>query len=263
LGVGVTKEAEIGYASLLGDEGRQHAKEKPFSDPGRGRYLQQMGMILDLLPPPPARILDLGCGTGWTTEFLHRSHYDVVGVDIASEMIELARQVPDRRAIEFVVGDYESLDGLGPFDAVIFFDALHHADDERAALQAAFRVLVPGGLVICSEPGRDHHITPESQRAIHEFGVNEKEMPPSHIIRLADEIGFRSGRALPYPFDILDLLDLITPHGTRPPAEPVGLNQRVRSYLRRSERLRRLVASMRLTKSFEASGRGGLTILEK
>src|SRR5690349_17749583 len=126
----MAKDDEIAYAQRIGEQGREHARDKPFSDAERGRWLQIMGSILDLLPPPPARVLDLGCGTGWTTEFLHRSGYDAIGVDIAPDMIELARSVPARAPITFVVGDYESVRDLGAFDAVLFFDCLHHADDE-------------------------------------------------------------------------------------------------------------------------------------
>jgi len=199
----MTKRAEVDYVSKITEGERIHAAAKPFSDPHRGRYLQQFGTILALLPEPPARVLDMGCGTGWTTEFLDRSGYDVVGVDIAPDMIDLARSVPARRDIHFVVSDYEGLAGLGAFDAVVFFDCLHHAEDERAALTAAYRALSPGGRVVLSEPGAGHHQRPESRRAMDEFGVNEKDMPPSHIIELATAVGFRDWEVYPDPGTLL------------------------------------------------------------
>ena len=160
----MAKEDEVQYASALREVDRIHARDKPFSDPECGRYLQEMGLVLGELPPAPAHVLDMGCGTGWTTEILARAGYHTVGIDIAREMIDLARSVEARQAIDFFVADYESLPDLGHFDAIVFFDSLHHSDDERAALRAAFDSLEPGGMVVLSEPGIGHHLTPESQR---------------------------------------------------------------------------------------------------
>ena len=50
-----------------------------------------MGIIMQLLPATPARVLDLGCGTGWTSTFLALRGYTVVGQDIAPDMLSLAR----------------------------------------------------------------------------------------------------------------------------------------------------------------------------
>ncbi len=66
--------------------------EKPFNDPLRHRYFTDMGQLMALLPPSPARILDLGVGAGWTSRFLYRCGYSVVGLDIAPTMIGYAKQ---------------------------------------------------------------------------------------------------------------------------------------------------------------------------
>src|SRR2546430_16388417 len=99
----MAKSGEIKYLSNLGEAGVWHAANKPFSDPGCGRYLAELGAILALLPPPPARLLDLGCGTGWTSVFFARAGYEVVGLDLAPDMIEPAEA--NRARAE--------LDGLG------------------------------------------------------------------------------------------------------------------------------------------------------
>jgi SAM-dependent methyltransferase len=277
----VPKQAEVDYASRIGDQARRHATDKPFSDPGRAKLLQQIGIVVGLLPPPPARVLDMGCGTGWTTEFLHRSGYDVVGLDIAPDMIDLARTVPARRDIEFVVADYEGVPTLGTFDAVVFFDSLHHAEDERAALQAAFDALGPAGVVVLSEPGLGHHLTQESMRAKDEFGVTEKEMPPSHIVAMAHDIGFADWDSSPYPFEIMDLL--ATARGPAPEPTPSTFRSRAKDAVRRvvaapvvrllggpspgsystSTEFTFLRALRLLYCDFPSSGRGGFTVLRK
>jgi len=62
-----------------------------------------------------AKALDFGCGTGRSTRFVRRLGFDVVGVDIASEMIAKAREMDPG-------GDYRLLqeDGLGVLEPAIF-----------------------------------------------------------------------------------------------------------------------------------------------
>ncbi len=189
------KLGEINYLKLIGEAGAQHALDKPFSDADCGRYLADLGAVLKLLPPPPARILDLGVGPGWTSAFLARRGYEVVGQDICEDMIALANRNRDRysaRAASFVVQDYESMPYRAEFDAAFFYDALHHAEDERTALSAVYAALKPGGVCITIEPGEGHAVASAAVSA--ELGVTEKDMPPHHVIALAREVGFQSFR---------------------------------------------------------------------
>jgi hypothetical protein len=52
---------------------------------------------------------------------------------------------------------------------------------------------------ITSEPGKGHHDTEDSQRAIEQHGVTEKDMPPEHIVDLARAAGFSGFRVFPQP----------------------------------------------------------------
>ena len=47
-------------------------------------------LLRETLPAPPARVLDLGCGTGTLSELLAAEGYDAVGVDFSPAMIERA-----------------------------------------------------------------------------------------------------------------------------------------------------------------------------
>jgi SAM-dependent methyltransferase len=187
------KQGEIAYLQRLGEEGAVAAYDKPFSHPDCSKNLVDLGIIMALLPPPPARLLDLGCGTGWTSAFFARRGYRVTGQDIAPDMIQFAERNRSRyeaKNLDFVVSDYESLAFEEPFDCAMFYDSLHHAVDERAALQSVFRALRPGGMLITHEPGTGHSGSPDSIQAMQQFGVTEKDMPPFHIRDLCLEIGF-------------------------------------------------------------------------
>ena len=196
------KQGEIDFLRVRGEAGQKQALRKPFGGGNCPDYLMEMAAVFHLLPRLPARVLDVGCGTGWTSVFLARRGYDVVGVDIAPDMVRLANERRDRdllRNLEFQVSDYETMPFEAEFDAALFYDALHHAEQEESCAMGGLQALKPGGVCVCSEPGTGHSRSAESQEAMRKFGVTEKDMPPRHIIATARKVGFRGGRVYPTP----------------------------------------------------------------
>lgn len=199
----MAKEHEIDYLSRLSAAGRDHALGKPWSDPGRGRYLAEVGGMISLMPQPPARLLDMGAGTGWTSSLFALSGYDVTAADIAPDMVAAHAQTAARYgvALASVVCDFESVPFTDEFDIVVFYDCLHHAEDEVAALRNAHRALRAGGVCITLEPGKGHKDSEDSLRAMHEFGTTERDMPPSTIIAAAKSAGFTSHAVYERPLE--------------------------------------------------------------
>ena len=83
-----------------------------------------------------SRVLDLGCGTGQLLAELSPGHG--TGIDISSEMIEIAKEkYPD---LEFLVGDIEDPETLkgvkGPFDAIILSDTISSLEDCETTLRS-------------------------------------------------------------------------------------------------------------------------------
>ncbi len=197
----MAKQGEKDYLKNLGKEGAEHTLRKPFSDANCGNLLMQMGAVMRLLPPPPGRLLDLGCGAGWTSRFLAKHGYEVTGIDIAEDMIRLAETARGEEGIEnarFLAGDYESEAFRGEFRGALFFDSLHHCENETDALRAAWRALEPGGVCILSEPGKGHAHAKTSVEAVKKYNVNERDMPPGKIIRAAKHVGFSKWFVYPH-----------------------------------------------------------------
>jgi SAM-dependent methyltransferase len=214
----MSKSDEVAYLGNLSAVGVAFAEGRPFTDPKCGSDLADFGTLMTLLPPPPARLLDLGCGTGWTSVLFARAGYQVVGADIAPDMLAVAARARDHLGLDnlsLVVADYEGLPFRGEFDAIVFFDSLHHAADERLALSRACRALRPGGVCVTREPGEGHSRTPEAVAAVRAFGVTEKDMPPERIMSLGRLVGFARAEFFPRPLDLLHLV-------TRPTSPPGG-----------------------------------------
>jgi ubiquinone/menaquinone biosynthesis C-methylase UbiE len=108
---------------------------------------------------PGERVLDVACGTGLIARLAAEQvgpTGSVVGVDVAPDMIEVARSVPTRDGahVDWRVGDACSL-ALEPeaFDAVLCQMGIMFMEDQPKATAEMRRVLVHGGRVVISAPG--------------------------------------------------------------------------------------------------------------
>jgi SAM-dependent methyltransferase len=107
-------------------------------------------LLLGVLPPAPARIADLGCGTGTLSRLLVDEGYDVTGVDFSPAMIARARaKVP---SAAFVVADATRPPlPLGSFDVVLSRHVLWALPDPAAAFVRWCELLLPGGIAVLVE----------------------------------------------------------------------------------------------------------------
>jgi ubiquinone/menaquinone biosynthesis C-methylase UbiE len=105
------------------------------------------------LPEPPARIADLGCGTGTLSVLLADAGYAVDGVDFSPEMVRRARaKATGRDGVTFAVAD-ASEPPLEPaaYDAVLSRHVLWALPDQPAALERWIRLLGPRGRLVLIE----------------------------------------------------------------------------------------------------------------
>lgn len=103
------------------------------------------------------RVLDVGCGNGYTTSRIADDVREIVGMDYCPEMVARARATS---ALRFEVGDVLALGpaDFGLFDVVLTERCLINLaswDDQRRALDNVASVLVPGGRLIFVEGSRD------------------------------------------------------------------------------------------------------------
>ena len=157
------------------DRSASHAMTDPVEAAAWRAALQRF------LPTPPARVLDVGAGTGALSLLAAELGHRVTAVDLSPGMLDRARAKADAQGleIEFAVGPAE-LPPPGPFDAVIERHMLWTAPDPVGSLRA-WREVAPGGRVILFEgawgtPGmveRAREVAIRVARRI--FG-----MPPDH-----------------------------------------------------------------------------------
>ena len=109
----------------------------------------QDAVVDELRAQGPARVLDIGCGTGLLTSRLARRFAScrIVGCDFSPGML---RQASRRRAhVGWVRGNAMALPFAdGSFDTVISTDSFHWFPDQRVASAEGFRVLAPKGRLL-------------------------------------------------------------------------------------------------------------------
>jgi SAM-dependent methyltransferase len=155
---------------------------------------------------PGTRALELGCGTG---EFLRRvahSGAEIRGIDLSQHLLARARvRAAAFPGVSLVCGNAEQLPFPDAcFDAVYGSSVLHHLDLPRA-LSEAFRILRPGGHLVCTEPNLAN---PQVAFMFHVgltkryFGVSPDERAFTRFRAQVAlwEAGFRRCRVWPFDF---------------------------------------------------------------
>lgn len=98
------------------------------------------------------QVADLGAGEGTLAQLLAQRAEKVIAVDISPKMVEFGQALAARNGLqnlEYRIGDIENppIDEAS-LDLAILSQALHHAEHPQRALDAAFRILKPGGRLI-------------------------------------------------------------------------------------------------------------------
>jgi SAM-dependent methyltransferase len=148
------------------------------------------------------RVLDVGCGNGYTCgEFLRRG-CKAVGIDLSEQGIALARSTYPSGRFEVLPADRKILRNLEepPFDLVVSTEVVEHLYAPREWARGCFDALRPGGSFICTTPyhgylknllisvrgGWDQHINPLWD------GGHIKLWSRRSLKRLLEEAGFCS-----------------------------------------------------------------------
>lgn len=144
--------------------------------------------VLDLLPPTPARVIDVGAGSGRDSQALALLGYDVLAVEPWAAMREAASKRHNHPSIVWLDDRLPGLDKVdGPnsvFDVLLVSAVWMHLDapDREKAMRSLSRIASPGALLILTIRN-----PPDPQRAMW-------QVPLAEVRKQAHDCGFRSVR---------------------------------------------------------------------
>jgi ubiquinone/menaquinone biosynthesis C-methylase UbiE len=129
------------------EEGRHGQLHKEISDRVVGLALRRV--------PAPARVLDVGSGTGYVLRQLAARLPDTTefrGVDAAPRMVEVAIKTTADPRVTFTQGTAEHLPaGDATFDLVVSTTSFDHWEDQGQGIRECARVLAPGGTLVLTD----------------------------------------------------------------------------------------------------------------
>jgi 2-polyprenyl-3-methyl-5-hydroxy-6-metoxy-1,4-benzoquinol methylase len=126
--------------------------------------------------PPPARVLDVGCGHGGFVALMRWAGYDATGLELSSWVVELARRTFD---VPVLVGPLEEQSfAEGSLDVIVLNDVVEHLPDPAATLERCAALLGPDGLLLVQTP-----CAPE------EAGFAELERAGDSFLKMMEEEG--------------------------------------------------------------------------
>jgi ubiquinone/menaquinone biosynthesis C-methylase UbiE len=144
--------------------------------------------LMDLQPGD--RVLDLGCGTGWASRRLARVAAEVMGLDVADEMLRRAERASTGfNNIRYVWGSAEKIPAPDNyFTKVLSVESFYYYADQGKALDELRRVLTPGGrLFILINLYKDNHY---SLRWVSELKVPVQALSEQEYVALLGKHGF-------------------------------------------------------------------------
>jgi SAM-dependent methyltransferase len=112
---------------------------------------------------PPAKVLEIGCGTGNVSSFLARKGYVVTGCELYSQAINMAWP-----GFLKVQGDAGSLPFTQEsFDIVCLFDMIEHFQDDVTPLKEALNVLKKEGILVITVPAMEELWSHDDEKTYH------------------------------------------------------------------------------------------------
>nr|NQU92707.1 class I SAM-dependent methyltransferase [Bacteroidota bacterium] len=196
------------YVSKLEEGNYKWLFTKPYeSSPGNKEYFRLMYDLLNILKamniPSGARILEVGSGPGWITEILLMLGFSVDALEPSEDMIKIAKErcsvythynSEAKHKVNYHQSTIEEIEFEEErFDAVLFFDSLHHVVDEGIAINKSFRFLKPGGYLGVVE-GAWHPSNTELERVLmaemKKYGTLENPFTTEYIDHILTNSGF-------------------------------------------------------------------------
>lgn len=127
--------------------------------------------VMDHLPAPPARVVELGCGpAGGFVAALRDAGYDAVGID---------PEAPEDAS--YVRSEFERTELELPAEVTVASLSLHHVDDLDQVLDRVVETLVPSGTVVVLEWGWERFDHPTARWCFERLAPPDPDTTPNWL----------------------------------------------------------------------------------
>ncbi len=176
---GRAAEFDLGPTHAIQNEAQHHA---------------WLALLQQVVGPPPVKVMDVGCGTGFLAMLLGELGHTAMGIDLSETMLAKAQHKAAHAGLNvtFGIGDAEAPPHEGaPYDVIIERHVIWTLPQPQAALRAWHALLAPGGRVILIEgifdmPSHEHTIYKDIQAQLPFYGGH----PSDALVACLETEGF-------------------------------------------------------------------------
>jgi len=106
------------------------------------------------LPKPMRNLLEVGCGAGFTADYLQGTYQSFTGLDYSENLIAYANAYNASDNSRFVCVNVNDFDSAESFQVILMIGVLHHIPEPAQVLEALKPQLASDGAIVVNEPQR-------------------------------------------------------------------------------------------------------------
>ena len=113
---------------------------------------QRLERSLKGIKLPIKNMLEVGCGAGFTVDYLKDKYVNYTGVDYSKNLINYAIEHNGSTGVKFECLNINEFDSGIKFDVILMIGVLHHIPEPEDAIETLARILSPQGTIVVNEP---------------------------------------------------------------------------------------------------------------
>lgn len=146
-------------------------------------------------------ILEVGCGAGFSAQYLRGRYRTYTGLDYSRELIQHARDRFESDDTHFHAEDFYDYEATARYDTIMMIGVLHHMTDKQTVLRKCLSLLKPGGRLVANEPQPDnpliHFMRRGRARVDNSYSAEQEELSADFLIDEYEKAGFIDVGSIP------------------------------------------------------------------
>ena len=107
---------------------------------------------LEGVTKPINNLLEIGCGAGFSIDYLKGKFINYLGVDYSQNLINYAIKHNSNNGVNFECVNIKEFSSKNKFDVILMIGVLHHIPEPEKVIISLQKYLTPRGIIITNEP---------------------------------------------------------------------------------------------------------------
>ena len=160
-------------------------------------------------------ILEVGCGAGFSADYLSGRYRRYLGIDYSRELIKYANKYNLRDGVEFRATDITELKTSDRFDLVLMIGVLHHVALIPRFMESSLKFLKPLGWVVANEPNQGNpavRIVRKIRKKVDShYSASQRSFSGSQLIEIFEASGLSMIQSRPQGIFSTPFAEIIMP----------------------------------------------------